>query len=538
MKFDLPKDSPSIIKVLGVGGGGSNAVNHMYRQGIKGVDFIICNTDNQALEASPVEHKIQLGVSLTEGRGAGSLPEVGKNSAIETIDTIREQLAQTAKMVFITAGMGGGTGTGAAPIIAEAAREQGILTVGIVTMPFFFEGRKRKQQAEEGIKAIREHVDTLLVINNDRLREMYGDLKMSDAFAQADNVLTTAAKGIAEIITRTGHVNVDFEDVRTVMRDSGVAVMGSATASGENRSISGIEKALASPLLNDNDIRGARYVLLNMEYGSDELTMDEIADITDYIQDEAGSTADVIWGYGSDETLGDELRVTIIATGFQTQPSAGVEALEKPEQVKRHTLTDDVKTELTQPVNRPVEPKQPTVKPTEEPFLREATPEPEKEDPTVQGTIEFNLTKQEPAPVPTPPASDSFEPYVKQVDQPEEPPVTPPVSSQPVSEAPAEQPAESTPAEEGPMSMEEQQARAKERMKRLGDISMRLRNPQGISDLENVPAYKRREVRLDDVPHSSESQVSRFTLSEEEDLSGEKRTGIRPNNSFLHDNVD
>jgi len=347
MEFDLPKDAPSIIKVLGVGGGGSNAVNYMYHQGIRGVDFMICNTDQQALDASPVPHKVQLGTSLTEGRGAGSIPDVGKNAAIETIDQLRDELNRNTRMLFITAGMGGGTGTGAAPIIAEAAREMGILTIAIVTMPFFFEGRKRKQQAEAGIQAIREHVDSLIIINNDRLREMYGNLRMSEAFAQADNVLTTAAKGIAELITRTGHVNVDFEDVRTVMNSSGVSIMGSATAEGEDRAIKAIELALASPLLNDNDIKGARYVLLNMEFGQNELSMDEIAEITDYIQEEAGMEADVIWGYGCDETLEDQVRVTVVATGFKQAPNTGAESLVERPKKRISRLTDDVNTELT-----------------------------------------------------------------------------------------------------------------------------------------------------------------------------------------------
>ena len=254
MKFDLPKDQSSIIKVVGVGGGGSNAVNHMYNQGITGVDFIICNTDAQALELSPIVNKIQLGTTLTEGLGAGANPEVGKNAAIEDIESLKKILETNTKMVFVTAGMGGGTGTGAAPVIAEAARELGILTVGIVSVPFSFEGRKRKQQADAGLEELRKHVDTLLIINNDKLREMHGNLKMSEAFSKADNILTVAAKGIAEIITVAGYINVDFEDVRTVMSDGGTAIMGSATAEGENRAIKAVSEALSSPLLNDNDI--------------------------------------------------------------------------------------------------------------------------------------------------------------------------------------------------------------------------------------------------------------------------------------------
>jgi cell division protein FtsZ len=300
IKFDLPKNQSSIIKVLGVGGGGSNAVNHMFSQGIEGVDFIVCNTDSQALEMSPVPNKMQLGINLTDGRGAGSIPEVGRNAAIEDLDRIRDILEKKTKMLFITAGMGGGTGTGAAPIIAKASKELGILTVGIVTIPFAFEGRKRRQQAEEGIKDMKKCVDTLLVICNDRLRELYGNLSVSEAFGKADNVLTTAAKGIAEIITLTGNINVDFADVKTVMSNSGVAIMGSGSAEGENRATKAVEEALSSPLLNDNQIRGAKNILLNITSGKEEILMDEITEITDYIQQEAGSTAEIIWGLGND----------------------------------------------------------------------------------------------------------------------------------------------------------------------------------------------------------------------------------------------
>ena len=316
MNFDLPKDQSSIIKVIGVGGGGSNAVNHMYNQGITGVDFIICNTDQQALDLSPIPNKIQLGATLTEGRGAGSNPEVGKNSAIENVDELKELFATNTQMVFITAGMGGGTGTGAAPIIAQTAREMGILTVGIVTIPFSFEGRRRKLQADEGLESLRNNVDTLLIICNDKLREMYGNLKMSEAFSKADDILTVAAKGIAEIITVAGYINVDFEDVKTVMKDGGTAIMGSASAEGTDRAITAVTKAMASPLLNDNEIKGAKYILLNITSGEDEISMDEIDSITEYIQEEAGNTADIIWGNGIDESLGNKVSVTIVATGF------------------------------------------------------------------------------------------------------------------------------------------------------------------------------------------------------------------------------
>src|SRR5690606_31824870 len=329
MNFDLQKNQSSIIKVIGVGGGGGNAVNHMYNQGIRGVDFIVCNTDEQALNASPIPAKIQLGASLTEGRGAGSLPEVGKNAAIENIEDVKKYLAQNTKMVFITAGMGGGTGKGAAPVIAQAAKEMGILTVGIVTIPFDFEGKKRKIQAEAGLDEMRKQVDTLLVISNEKLREIGGNLSLSTAFNMADDVLTTAAKSIAEIITMPGYVNVDFADVRTVMSDSGNAIMGSAKASGENRAQLAVESAMSSPLLNDNDIKGARHVLLYISTGNVELKMDEVTVITDYVQEEAGMTAEIIWGTGTDETLGDDICVTVIATGFQSGSKPNVEKEKK-----------------------------------------------------------------------------------------------------------------------------------------------------------------------------------------------------------------
>ena len=307
------------IKVIGVGGGGGNAVNYMYKQGIRDVDFIICNTDAQAMESSPIHTRIQLGASLTEGRGAGNKPEVGKEAAIENIEDVKKALSNNTKMVFVTAGMGGGTGTGAAPIIAKACKEAGYLTVGIVTIPFRNEGRRRIKQAAEGIAELEGFVDSLLIINNERIRDMYGDFGISEAFSRADNVLTTAAKGIAEIITVPGYINVDFADVETVMRKSGLAIMGTGVAEGERRAEEAVESALNSPLLNNNDIRGARNILLNITSGNLEVTMAEVGLITDIIQNKAGFDADLIWGNGKDESLGDNLSVTIIATGFSTK---------------------------------------------------------------------------------------------------------------------------------------------------------------------------------------------------------------------------
>jgi cell division protein FtsZ len=585
-KFDMPKEQASIIKVIGVGGGGSNAVNHMYNQGIKGVDFLVCNTDAQALDVSPVPIKIQLGESLTDGRGAGSLPEVGRNAAIENIDEIKGMLQQNTKMVFVTAGMGGGTGTGAAPVIAAAAREMGILTVGIVTVPFSFEGRKRRKQAEDGLEAMREAVDTLLVINNDKLREMFGNLSLANAFEEADNVLTTAAKGIAEVITVTGKINVDFEDVRTVMMDSGVAIMGSAKAEGEERAVKAVEHALSSPLLNDNQIVGAKYVLLNITYGSTEVLMDEISEITDYIQDEAGDTADVIWGHGHDEELGEALCVTIIATGFNSHPDTGLET-ERKSTKKYISLEEEVPTMITQPLESPtqrttLDRQQPPVKENKQwhetaetamdrqaPVQRElpkqdapvaASNEPEPylkpqvEEPVVNKTVQPQTNLQFEQPAPTPQPLPPVQP-VQQTPQPEaREEITPApeedvkryyldddlnVSEEPaeehnytVNEAPAEDEVKSS------LSAEEQQERSQERVSRIRDLSMRLKTPSGLADLENEPAYKRRNVQLTNNPHSSESTISRFTLSQEEGENGEKRAEIKPNNPFLHDNVD
>ena len=314
--FDLPKGNSSIIKVIGVGGGGNNALKHMYETGIHGVDFVICNTDAQTLDNNPVANKVQLGVSTTEGLGAGADPEVGEKAAIESIDEIKAALGQNTKMVFITAGMGGGTGTGAAPVIAKVAKEMGILTVGIVTVPFSFEGKRRLEQAESGLDRLRNNVDSLIVINNDKLRQQFGNLGFKQGFSKADEVLTNAAKGMAEVITGYFDINIDFRDARTVLANSGTALMSTGKASGENKAEEAVKKALDSPLLNDNKITGAKNVLLLIRSGAEEATMDEIGVIMDHIQKEAGHTAEIIFGVGTDEELGDAVSVLVIATGF------------------------------------------------------------------------------------------------------------------------------------------------------------------------------------------------------------------------------
>lgn len=339
ISFDLPKNQSNVIKVIGVGGGGSNAVNHMYSQGINGVDFVICNTDAQALQNSPVPTKIQLGVSLTEGLGAGANPEVGAQAAEESIEQIKEMLSTNSKMVFITVGMGGGTGTGAAPIIARVARELDLLTIGIVTIPFTFEGKMRNEQAQKGIEKLRQYVDSLVIINNNKLREVYGNLGFKAGFSKADEVLSTASRGIAEVITHHYTQNIDLKDAKTVLSNSGTAIMGSAIASGVNRSEQAISKALDSPLLNDNKITGAKNVLLLIVSGKEEITIDEIGEINDYIQAEAKSNVNIIMGVGEDENLGDAISVTVVATGFNKDQQQEISNLE-PKQVI-HILDDE-----------------------------------------------------------------------------------------------------------------------------------------------------------------------------------------------------
>ena len=360
--FDLPKNQSNVIKVIGVGGGGSNAINHMFRQGIIGVDFVVCNTDSQALQTSPVPNKIQLGVSLTEGLGAGAKPEIGQQAALESIEEIEKMLDANTKMVFITAGMGGGTGTGAAPVIAQLAKERGILTVGIVTIPFQFEGKNRSEQAMEGVERLRKQVDSLIVINNNKLREVYGNLGFKAGFSKADEVLATASKGIAEVITNHLTMNIDLKDAKTVLSDSGTAIMGSFVASGVDRAKIAIQSALDSPLLNDNKITGAKNVLLLITFGSDEITIDEISEINEYIQNEAGHNANIIMGIGEDEKLEESISVTVIATGFNieqqkeiinAEPQKIIHSLDG-EQKLQHNLTPNAVATPVVSVNEPI----------------------------------------------------------------------------------------------------------------------------------------------------------------------------------------
>ena len=590
MQFDLPQNPGSPIKVIGVGGGGSNAVNYMHQQGINGVDFIVCNTDNQALEASSVPTRIQLGTTLTAGQGAGSIPETGKNAAIENLDDVLAQLNDNTTMVFVTAGMGGGTGTGAAPVIAKACKELGILTVGIVTVPFNFEGKRRATQAAEGLEQMRAAVDTLLIIRNDKLRELFGNLTLKKAFSNADEVLCTAAKGIAEVITLTGDINVDMNDVKTVMRDSGAAIMGAGAASGEGRAMTAVTEALESPLLNDSDITGANFVLLNITYGTEEVLMDEISEITDYIQDQAGATAEVIWGYGHDASLEDKICVTVIATGFETNAQ-----LPEGPVISKMRLDTEAR-EITAPLHGPVAPAPFTAEaPAEaEPHLKTDSAAPiepiltqqwEAEDVTADTPSaaldlfgspnreaaeevrlrheEADVTAEEDTPAmaeevtttqvgsftmldldeaaETALTPDDMDVAFtnEQVDAPEAPAQEAPTTEAPApAPAPAPEPAPAFTAPQPAPAPLENQTGAQElaqrnarRQQSIEDYTKRLRTPSGLTELENEPAYKRRNIQLTPTPASDESQATRLSIDEE-------TGGLKTDNPFLHDNVD
>ncbi len=526
------KKQPSIIKVIGVGGGGGNAVNHMFAQGIEGVDFVVCNTDMQALEASPVPVKVQLG---STGLGAGSIPEVAEKAAVESLDKLKAVLDTETQMIFITAGMGGGTGTGAAPVIAKFAREQGLLSVGIVTLPFRFEGRRKMLKAQQGIAEMRKYVDTLLVISNDKLREQYGDLGLGNAFARADDVLTVAAKGIAELITVHGYVNVDFEDVKTVMKDSGKAIMGSAVKSGEDRAYKAIEEAMRSPLLNDNDVTGARNILLYISTGTeDDITMDEISVITDYIADKCGDNeTDVIWGRGFDESMGDSLGVTIIATGFENK-EVKHNLFEQPRTNEDTPEEKIVKDKLFHKEAKPVmENKPDTVsekkdvsglihKSESHEFVSES------DAPAVSGKKIVHKLDENPAGEHTVPVKEKISPGISSATD-------HPVFKKIVKNQPSglEKKEEVLKPDTGKDELDAKMHKAsEERKKKLAELSQ-LRN-KSIPEQEKIPAYKRKHIQLSEPNYSSDSQVSRYTLSED----GKKNAIIKSDNSFLHDNVD
>lgn len=510
-KFDLPKHHKSIIKVIGVGGGGSNAVNHMYNLGIKDVEFIICNTDVQALHTSPVPNKLQIGVNLTDGLGAGANPEKGKNAALENKENIRDMLQEDTRMVFVTAGMGGGTGTGAAPIIAEVAKQLGILTVGIVTVPFKFEGNKKMKQAMAGVDALKKCCDTVLVILNDKLMDAFGKLSVTEAFGKADDVLTTAAKGIAEIITVPGIVNVDFEDVKTVMYNSGDAVMGSAVTTGESRAKRAAEEAINSPLLNNQNIKGAEKILLSIVSGDqDELQMDELTEITDFMNEIAGDDAEVIFGHGVDPELGESIRVTVIATGFG---GGHQEIAEEPIELKKE-VPQDIPAEPEKTVFDLETSKQISM------FKEEMAKTFEKEIEEEENQEQL-YSFEKPERVPEQEVPFEIENYLDMngYDKPKED-----VNADADLE---ELDGMAHPASRKITLMEQ----SDERRKKLEGI----KTDDGLDAKEfkekiDTPAYLRKRVNLENVPAASERIVSRFNLNDDNELLG--------NNKFLHDNVD
>jgi cell division protein FtsZ len=517
LQFDLPKEQSSIIKVIGVGGGGSNAVNHMYEMGIRGVNYVVCNTDQQALDLSPVPNKIQLGPEMTQGLGAGSRPEVGEQATIESTREIQELLSKNTKMVFVTAGMGGGTGTGGAPVVAKIAREMGILTVGIVTTPFSFEGKRKLLQADEGIKRLKEEVDSILIISNDKIREIYGNLSKSDAFSRADDVLTMAAKSISEIITVPGEINVDFADVQYVMKNSGVAIMGVAEAEGADRAMRAVHQAINSPLLNNNNITGAKNILINISSakGANQVTIDEITAINDFVQDAAGNDTDIIFGTCDDDSLGDKLNVTLIATGFENDNQAPVTS-------KKQVFN------LEDPIN--FEPKKDFTGKEEMKLLDKSDSETNENE---SQSYTFNLfddkkeeSKLEPDPIEEMNSTeDDFDFEIKEVD----------------TTVPEEYSFYTTPKEVTPTATngktENNDDAYNDRVRKLKDVSYKWDNMNKIKELEDVPAYARRGVNLDEVPHSSENNVSRFSVDSFE-VDGEQRPEIRRNNAYLNDNVD
>ena len=539
-EFQLPKNQSSQIKVMGIGGGGSNAVNYMFENGIKGVDFVICNTDLQALEASSIPTKIQLGETLTEGLGAGSNPDVGMKAAQESSEKICELLDSNTKMLFITAGMGGGTGTGAAPVVAEIAREKGILTIAVVTHPFANEGGYRKQYAKEGLEELKKYVDTLLIINNDKLIEIYGDLTLTQAFGKANEVLNTATKGIAEVISQHLQVNIDLNDARKVLENSGTAVMGQAEATGENRAIEAVNDALDSPLLNDNDITGAEQVLLKIVSGTgdDEIKMSELSKIKNRIQQAAGRDVNIIEGIGFDETLGSAVSVTVIATGFETKKvnepvtikleesdldydeENNLEEIEKIDELNSQQtllLDDDLNDSKFNKEENIVEA-------VNENDIEENNNLNESSQTTV---VNLNLDddiSEDPSEF----ISDLIEEDTQENLSAEK------EKDNDLIEFDNFQNVNTSEKELSVSNAQSMRIEAREREERLREISIKLRTPSGLTKLEDEPAYKRNNIDLEETIHSSEDEVSHFTLGEKND----DDIILNDNNSYLHDNVD
>jgi len=552
--FNLPKNQSSVIKVIGIGGGGGNAINYMYENGIEGVDFAICNTDTQALEASPIPVKIQLGENLTNGLGAGSNPEVGMQAAVESIDRINELLDSNTNMLFITAGMGGGTGTGAAPIIAKAANEKGILTVGVVTMPFETEGGRRHEHAKSGLEELRKHVDTLLVINNQKLLEVHGDLTLSKAFSKANEVLNIATKGIAEVITQHLTVNIDLSDARLVLQKSGTAIMGQAEAEGENRAVEAVKDALDSPLLNDNDIFGSKHVLLKIVTGDseeDEISMNELKLITDTIQRQAGNNVNIINGVGTDPELGSKLSVTVIATGFEAKEEQEDVLVDIGEDETLDTISSDTKRKIETPENITEDFSQQSMFDFEDNIdisfsetenieedennLMEFTVSESVEEETIE--MEEDDEKEERVVLSLDDETDEVkEENILDLDSEKE------ENEEEVSFKFEKEETEDT--LEAPLmrervninsqDLDENEITSRKREEKLKNISNILRTPSGLTNLIDEPAFKRNGIDLEDTPHSSDSEISSQTLS----LGDDNVVQLKQNNSFLHDNVD
>ena len=542
--FEIPKNQSSIIKVIGVGGGGGNAVNYMYDLGIEGVDFVVCNTDSQALALSPIPNKIQLGPHLTQGLGAGANPEIGKQASEESFEDITKILKVNTKMAFITAGMGGGTGTGGAPVVAKICRDLGILTVGIVTMPFTYEGRKRMKQAQEGIDRMREHVDTILIISNDKLRQQFGNLPFTQAFAKADDVLSTAAKCITDVINTTGQINVDFADVCTVMRNGGVAILGAAAVAGDNRALHAVEQALNSPLLNDNDISGAKWLLLNITSaaGEHEHTMDEAEAIQAFVQQQAGDNCDVILGMGHDPNLGDKIAVTVIATGFNHKEIPAEIIVKKNEPAKVYMpLIGSVQTNPAPATPAPDQKSVDTMAPTlvEMPEVKSAfsfdfkpafpVQEEEKElfslevkgitnTAPVEPVIELKIEEEVKAEVKE--VSNTIELVIK--------------NDAPVEDAPVKIGSHVLTAFEieEKRRFEEQKRALEERAERLRKMSFNIKSTDSSDEMENVPAYIRKNVDLDNSVASSDKFYSGYSVGVNEQQNSSQAT-IQTINTFL-----
>ena len=535
--FEIPKNQSSIIKVIGVGGGGSNAVNYMHSLGIDGVDFVVCNTDSQALALSPVANKIQLGPHLTQGLGAGANPEIGKQSCEESLEDVAKILKVNTRMAFITAGMGGGTGTGGAPVVSKICRDLGILTVGIVTTPFTYEGRKRMKQAQDGIDKMREHVDTILIISNDKLRQQFGNLPFTQAFAKADDILATAAKCITDVITTTGQINVDFADVCTVMKNGGVAILGSASAVGENRATQAVEEALNSPLLNDSDISGAKWLLLNITSAAGEFehTMDEAEAIQAYVQQQAGDNCDVILGMGHDPNLKERIAVTVIATGFNHKDIKIDMPAKNNEPEKIVVKLGDIQSAETRPAETWPYAKQTSMAPVlvEAPVavnpVTESKPFEQQMPLPSDHFLQLVEEKKEVVAETAPPA------YTQEARKSDEIPMQIVIKDEPAKEVPMMKIGErilTADEIEEKKRFEEQKRSLEDRAERLRRMSFNIKGTESSDEMESVPAYMRKNMKLDNQAGSSDSYYSGYSVGVN-DQQNNQQAAIQTINTFL-----